>query len=93
MYLHIGDNEIISTEKIIGVFSLSHYLKAKENTTNYKKLLAGNMIRKISKRKSKSLVLLANGSYIESSISTMTLSKRLVHYQSNILNGVCYECS
>lgn len=93
MYLHIGDNEIISTEKIIGIFSLSYYLKAKENLINYKKLQAGNMIRKISKRKSKSLILLTGGSYIESSISTMTLAKRLVQYQSNILNGVCYECS
>ncbi|MEZ7892907.1 MAG: DUF370 domain-containing protein [Candidatus Wallbacteria bacterium] len=91
MYLHIGDNKIISTENVMGIFSLSHFLKAKENVINYKRLTESKKIKKISSRKSKSLILMDNGHYIESSISVMTLSKRIRNYNQNIKDGVYYE--
>jgi len=77
MFLHIGNNEVISAKDIIGIFSIKQFLKSKENLINYKNLVAKNRIAKNSEKNSKSLILLKNGDYVESCISASTLSKRM----------------
>lgn len=77
MFLHIGSNEIISINEIIGFFSIRKFLKSKENVILYKKLLNEKKIIKNTDKKSKTIIFLTNGKCIESCISVSTLSKRL----------------
>lgn len=81
MYLHICDNEIISSENIVGIFSYKQLLKSKENVINYKKMNEANKINRPSKRGTKCVIILKNGEYVESSISVSTLTKRLGIYK------------
>lgn len=81
MYLHICDNEIISSRNIVGIFSYRQFMRSKDNVSCYKRLAEANRIRKPSKRPSKCIILLLNGECVESSISVSTLSKRLGIYK------------
>ncbi len=77
MFLHIGENEVISAKDIVGFFAIKQFLKSKDNIALYKEMNAKNKVSKTSDKKSKSILLLKNGEYAESCISVSTLAKRL----------------
>lgn len=77
MFLHIGGNEVISAGNIVGFFAIKQFLKSKDNLILYKDLTAKNKVSKYTDKRSRSIILLKNGEYIESCISVSTLAKRL----------------
>jgi regulator of extracellular matrix RemA (YlzA/DUF370 family) len=77
MFLHIGGNEVISARNIVGFFAIKQFLKSKDNLILYKELTAKNKVSKYTDKRSRSIILLKSGEYIESCISVSTLAKRL----------------
>lgn len=77
MFLHIGGNEVISAKDIVGFFAIKQFMRSKDNLALYKELTAKNKVAKYTDKKSRSIILLKNGEYVESCISVSTLAKRL----------------
>ncbi len=77
MFLHIGGNEVISARDIVGFFAIKQFMRSKDNIALYKELSSKNKVLKYTDKKSRSILLLKNGEYIESCISVSTLAKRL----------------
>ena len=77
MFLHIDGNEVISAKDIMGFFAIKQFLKSKDNLILYKQMTANNKVSKYTDKKSRSILLLKNGEYVESCISVSTLAKRL----------------
>jgi hypothetical protein len=79
MYLHIGNNNVINSEKIIGIFNIETI----KNSAEYKKLIKllqkENNIINISENLEKTFILYNEGESIKayiSNISSTTLNKR-----------------
>ena len=83
MFLHIGENEIVTIKDIIGVFSVDLMEKNKNNRKVKKKARSESRWFKVSRKNDKSMVLTQRDEYIISPISVSTLRKRITNFDLN----------
>ncbi len=83
MYLHIGNNVVINTDELIGIFDIETTKKQKSNLLQDNEIIKKIETIDISEGKAKSYILLKKKDKIVkyiSNISSITLSKRVNEY-------------
>ena len=89
MYLHIGNNIVIGTEEIIGIFDVNSLKKEKTFLETFNNLKKNKQIIDISEGKQKSYILINKegniGVYI-SNISSLTLKRRIEEEKYDLNN-------
>lgn len=83
VYLHIGENEIVATDNIIGIFSLDMMSRCKQNRVIEKQARRESRWFKISRNPDRAVVLTTRNEYILSPISVATLRRRLTDITAN----------
>ena len=81
MYLHIGQDYIINSKNIIGIFNTEYVKNTKEYKALYKRLEDSNNINSVSDKKEKAFILTKENdiekAYI-TNIGVYTIAKRLI---------------
>ena len=81
MYLHIGQDCIINSKNIIGIFNTEYVKNTKEYKALYKRLEDSNNINSVSDKKEKAFILTKENdiekAYI-TNIGVYTIAKRLI---------------
>ena len=80
MYLHIGNNIVISKEEIIGIFDIESLKNGKNFLMNYNNIKNTNNFIDISEGKEKSYIIIKKEENIIvyiSNISSLTLARRI----------------
>jgi regulator of extracellular matrix RemA (YlzA/DUF370 family) len=76
MFLHIGENEIIANDSMIGIFSAELFPRNKNNRSVENQARRESRWYKISRKKDRSVILTDKNEFILSPISVSTLRKR-----------------
>lgn len=87
MFLHIGDNEIVTTSKLIGIFSIETMREREGNRRLEARARAESRWFKISGKEDRSVALIDGNEFVVSPISVATLAKRLRHIELNFERG------
>jgi ABC-type lipoprotein release transport system permease subunit len=81
MYLHIGNNNVINSKNIIGIFNIETIKKTDEYKKIIKKIKEKNNLNNISENTEKTLVLTEQEKHTKAyitNISSITLGKRML---------------
>lgn len=76
MYLHVGDQLIINSDRIVGVFDLRSGMNSKYNEEFLKKNESLGKVRKYGIESPKTFVVTTDGNVHLLRVSTLTLKKR-----------------
>lgn len=91
MFLHIGNNIVIDTREIIGIFDINSLKKGKEFYKMHQELKKNKQVMDFSDGNEKSYILLKKGEKIMtyiSNISSLTLSKRIKEKKLDFCNRI-----
>ena len=83
MFLHIGENEIITLKDVVGIFSTELIENNKGNRMVKNRARGESRWFKVSGKEDKSVVLTERNEYIVSPISVSTLRKRVKNFHLN----------
>lgn len=87
MFLHIGDNEIVTTARLIGIFPIETLRGRDGNRKVEARAKRESRWFKISGKEDRCVVLTDRDEYIVSPVSVATLGKRLKRLELNFERG------
>ena len=83
MFLHIGDNEIVATARVIGIFPIETMRGRDANRRLEARARRASRWFKTSAKEDRSVVLTDRDEYLVSPVSAATLAKRLERLELN----------